>query len=419
MQEQAGNHTYSRFSYEKKGTIAPQCYLHFRSLQNYHGAIFTQSFPNFGELSSKLKKKFPCTATELRTLAIMKFESITIKDIGKALGLSTSTVSRALRGSYEISSETKKQVLEYAEKVNYRPNPIALSLKERKSRSIGVVVCEIANNFFSQAINGIESIAYNRGYHVIISQSHESYDREVVNVQHLASRSVDGLLVSLSCETTDLTHFTNLHEKGLPIVFFDRITNEIITHKVIADNYQSAYDTTVHLLRNGYSRIALIVSAPFLSITKERMEGYKTALLDNGLPFDEKLVKNCSHGGMIEKEIDGALNSLFKMKQKPDAIVAATDRITTCCLTGIKNMGLQIPKDVAVVGFTNSNIPELFSPTLTTVRLPAFEMGQVAIELLIDLIESKRPVTEFQTKVLQSEFVIRESSQALPVMLKV
>src|SRR5687768_6491853 len=213
----------------------------------------------------------------------MKFEAVTIKDIARALGISTSTVSRALRDSYEISPETKQLVLDCAEKLNYRPNPIALSLKERKSRSIGVVVCEIANNFFSQAINGIESIAYNRGYHVIISQSHESYDREVVNVQHLASRSVDGLLVSLSCETTDLTHFTNLHEKGLPIVFFDRITNEIITHKVIADNYQSAYDTTVHLIRNGYSRIALIVSAPFLSITKERMEGYKTALLDNGL----------------------------------------------------------------------------------------------------------------------------------------
>ncbi len=346
----------------------------------------------------------------------MKFESITIKDIGKALGLSTSTVSRALRGSYEISSETKKQVLEYAEKVNYRPNPIALSLKERKSRSIGVVVCEIANNFFSQAINGIESIAYNRGYHVIISQSHESYEREVVNVQHLASRSVDGLLVSLSCETTDLSHFIHLHEKGLPIVFFDRVTNEIVTHKVIADNYKSAYDTTVHLIENGYSNIALITSAPFLSITKERLEGYKSALNDKGISYNEKLVKHCSHGGMIEAEIEAALNTLLKIKQKPDAIIAATDRITTCTLTAIKNLGLSIPGDIAVVGFTNSNIPELFSPTLTTVRLPAFEMGQVAIELLIDLVESKKPVTNFETKVLQSAFVIRESSQPLPLI---
>ncbi len=152
---------------------------------------------------------------------MMKFEAITIKDIAKALALSTSTVSRALRGSYEISDETRKLILAYAESVNYRPNPIALSLKERRSRSIGIVVSEIANTFFSQAINGIESIAYNRGYHVIITQSHGSYEREVVDIQYLASRSVDGLLVSVSSETTDEAHFNALQDKGLPIVFFD------------------------------------------------------------------------------------------------------------------------------------------------------------------------------------------------------
>ncbi len=340
----------------------------------------------------------------------MKFEPVTIKDIGKALGLSTSTVSRALRGSYEISSETKKQVLEYAEKVNYRPNPIALSLKERRSRSIGVVVCEIANNFFSQAINGIESIAYNRGYHVIISQSHESYEREVVIVDHLASRSVDGLLVSLASETTDLSHFISLHEKGLPIVFFDRITNEIITHKVIADNYKASFDATVHLINNGYKKIAHINAAPYLSITKERLEGYKNALLENGLPFNEKYVKYCIHGGMIVAEIEEVLHDLLKLKQKPDAFVTAGDRITNETLTILKNLHLRVPDDIAVVGFSNTNIPELINPTLTTLRLPAFEMGQVAIELLIRIIESKRPVTEFETRVLQSELTIRESS---------
>jgi DNA-binding LacI/PurR family transcriptional regulator len=140
----------------------------------------------------------------------MKYEAITIKDIAKALGLSTSTVSRALRGSYEISAETRKLVLEYAEKLNYRPNPIAQSLKEKRSRSIGIVVCEIANNFFSQVINGIESVAYKKGYYVIISQSHESFEREVANTQYLASRSVDGLLISLSTETTDLSHLSKL-----------------------------------------------------------------------------------------------------------------------------------------------------------------------------------------------------------------
>ncbi len=343
----------------------------------------------------------------------MKFEPVTIKDIGKALGLSTSTVSRALRGSYEISAETKKQVLEYAEKVNYRPNPIALSLKERRSSSIGVVVCEIANNFFSQAINGIESIAYNRGYHVIISQSHESYEREVVNVQHLASRSVDGLLVSLSSETTNIDHFLELHEKGLPIVFFDRVSNEIITHKVIADNYKAAFDATLHLVNNGYKKIGHITSAPFLSITQERLAGYRDALLENGLPYNEQLVKYCSHGGMIVEEVEAALNNLLKNKQKPDAFVTAGDRITTGSLTAIKNLQLKVPDDIAVVGFTNSNIADLLDPTLTTIRLPAFEMGRVATELLIQVIESKRPIADFETRVLQSEFIVRNSSSSL------
>ena len=217
----------------------------------------------------------------------MKFEPVTIKDIGKALGLSTSTVSRALRGSYEISSETKKLVLEYAEKINYRPNPIALSLKERRNHSIGIIVCEIANNFFSQAINGIESIAYNRGYHVIISQSHESFERETVIVDHLASRSVDGLLVSVSSGTTDYNHFRQKNKKGLPIVFFDRVTSEINTHKVCADNFKGAYDATEHLINNGFKRIGHITSAPYLSISMERLEGYKEALRKNNIEYDE------------------------------------------------------------------------------------------------------------------------------------
>src|ERR1700761_8419901 len=184
------------------------------------------------------------------------FETYTIKDIAKALGLSTSTVSRALNGSYEIGNETKKLVLEYAEKINYRPNPIALSLKDQKSHSLGVVVAEFANTYFSQAINGIESIAYNRGYHVIITQTHESFDRETANVQHLLSRHVDGLLVSLSSETTDLTQYKYLHEKGFPIVFFDRVASDIDTHKVTANNFKGSFEATELLITTGFTKIA-------------------------------------------------------------------------------------------------------------------------------------------------------------------
>jgi LacI family transcriptional regulator len=341
----------------------------------------------------------------------MKFDTVTIKDIAKELNLSTSTVSRALRGSYEISPETKKLVLEYAEKINYRPNPIALSLKERRSRAIGVVVSEIANNFFSQAINGIESIAYNRGYHVIITQAHESREREMVNVQHLASRSVDGLLVSLSSESEDISHFKELHEKGLPIVFFDRITDEITdTHKITANNYLGAFHATEHLIYQGYKRIAHITNSTHLSITKERLRGYKEALEKHNIPFAESLVKYCGHGGMIAEEVEQAVKDAFASKPKPDAIFTASDRITTVCLRVLKQ-SKQKKFDVGVIGFTNTNFGDLFQPSLSVVRQPAFEIGQVATERLIQTIESKRPITDFETKVLETELIIRESSQ--------
>ncbi len=339
----------------------------------------------------------------------MKFESATIKDIARALNLSTSTVSRALRGSYEISTETKKQVLEYAEKINYRPNPIALSLKERRSRSIGVVVSEIANNFFSEAIAGIESIAYNCGYHVIIAQSHESHDREKVNVEHLASRGVDGLLISLSSESVDISYLKELHEKGLPIVFFDRITDEIETHKVVANNHLGAFHATEHLIYQGYKKIAHITSSPYLSITKERLAGYRDALDKHNIPFNESLVKYCNHGGMIAQEVEDAINDLFRGKTKPDAIFAAGDRLTIVCFGMLKRMK-QKKADVGFTGFTNTKVGDLFAPTLTVVRQPAFEIGQNAIELLVQMIESKRPVTEFETKLLETNLIIRESS---------
>ena len=338
----------------------------------------------------------------------MKFESVTIKDIARALNLSTSTVSRALRGSYEISAETKKQVLEYAEKINYRPNPIALSLKERRTRAIGVVVSEIANNYFSQAINGIESIAYNRGYHVIITQTHESEEREKVNVQHLASRGVDGLLISLSSETVDLSHIKELHDKGLPIVFFDRVTDEIETHKVVANNYIGAFHATEHLIYQDFKKIAHITSSPYLSITKERLEGYKEALSKHKIPYNESLVKYCNHGGMIVEEVEQAVADLFKSKTKPDAIFTAGDRLTTVCFGVLKRMKQK--KEVGFTGFTNSRLADLFSPALTVVRQPAFEIGQTATEFLIGMIESKRPITEFETKTLDTDLVIRESS---------
>lgn len=339
----------------------------------------------------------------------MKFVSVTIKDIAKALNLSTSTVSRALRGSYEISTETKKLVLEYAQKLNYKPNPIALSLKEKRSRSIGVVISEIANNYFSQTINGMESIAYDRGYHIIISQTHESHEREVINVNHLASRGVDGLLISISNESKEIPHLIELHERGLPIVFFDRVSNEIKTHTVTANNYWGAFHGTEHLIFQGFEKIAHITNSSFLSITKERLNGYKDALEKHNIPFNENLVKYCNHGGMIEEEVADALKDLFSSKNKPDAIFTASDRLTTVCLKALKNIKKK-NQSIGLIGFTNTNFGDLFTPSLTVVRQRAFEMGKLAIELLFQLIESKRPVTSFENKIVDTELIIRESS---------
>ncbi|WEK38234.1 MAG: LacI family DNA-binding transcriptional regulator [Candidatus Pseudobacter hemicellulosilyticus] len=339
----------------------------------------------------------------------MKFEVVTIKDIAQALGISTSTVSRALRDSYEISPETKQLVLECAERLNYRPNPIALSLKERRSRSIGIVVCEIANNFFSQVINGIESIAYDRGYNVIISQSRESYDREFIDLQYLASRSVDGLLISLSTETKDISHLKALSAKGLPIVFFDRISDEIDTHKVVVDNFKGSYAATEHLIQNGHHRIAVLTNSPYLSITSGRLSGYKEALAANNLPFDEQLVQHCDYGGMVFEEVEAGMNTLLNLPDPPEAIFASSDKLTTGCLKVLKAKGIRIPEEISVVGFSNTDIADLIGPPLTVVRQPAFEMGQISTELLLQLIESKRPVTEFQTKVLEPELFIRQS----------
>lgn len=343
----------------------------------------------------------------------MKFEPVTIKDIAKALGLSNSTVSRALRDSYEISIETKKAVLEYAGKVNYRPNPVALSLKERRTRSIGIVVSEIANSFFSQAINGIESIAHERGYNVIITQTRESSAQEADNIMHLASRSVDGIIISLSSETTDVSHIKSVHDKGMPVVFFDRVAEEIKTHKVISNNYQGAYDATLHLINSGYTSIAFMGNASHLSITKERMAGYLDAHRDGNVPITESMTRYCQHGGVIYEEVEEALKSLLRARKKPQAILACADKLTTNCLRYFNKQKIKVPENIALIGFSNLDLTDLLKPSLSVIRQQAFEIGQQSMELLLQLIESKRPVRAFENRSLPAQLYIRESSPSL------
>lgn len=334
-------------------------------------------------------------------------ETITIKDIAKALNLSTSTVSRALRDSYEINPETKKIVLEYAKKVNYKPNPIALSLQGSNSKAIGVIIPVIANNFFAETINGIEEIAYKRGYHVVIFQTNESFEREVISVESAIARRVDGLLISLSGETTSVTHLKELQAKGLPLVMFDRVSEEIDTFKVVSDNFGGAYQATEHLIRTGKRVIAEITSLPWLSITQERLAGYRAALENNNIIFDESYIKYC---GFEEYEAGKAIDELMAKNPKPDALILGSDRLALSCLRAFKERKIKISKDLALIGFTNLNVADLLEPPLSTVVQSAFEIGQTAVNLLIDLIEKKNKIFDYQTYKVKTTLYVRNSS---------
>ncbi|PJJ60803.1 LacI family DNA-binding transcriptional regulator [Hymenobacter chitinivorans] len=337
-------------------------------------------------------------------------DNVTIKDIAKALNLSTSTVSRALRGSYEINAETKRLVMEYAERLNYRPNPIALSLKENRSRAIGVIVPQIANYFFSQAINGIEAIAYNRGYHVIIFQTHESYEREVVNMQQAVSRRVDGLLISLSSETSDVTHLRELQDQGMPVVLFDRVSSELNATQVVADNFKGAFEATEHLIWSGRRRIAHLTIPPFLSITQERLAGYRAALEKHGIPYDENLIR---YGTFGPDEVGPMVDELLALDPRPDAFFTASDRLAAGCLGALQKRNLRIPEDVALIGFTNMTVAELLSPAMSTVVQPAQEIGQVAVERLIELIERKQKAAPPSVIKIPTTLIARESTRTV------
>jgi LacI family transcriptional regulator len=341
----------------------------------------------------------------------MKFGAVTIKDIAKELGISASAVSKALKDSYEISEKTKKLVLECAKKHNYQPNPMARSLKQGNSKALGIIIPTIDNNFFSQVINGIESVAYSKGYNIIMTQTHEAYNLEVSNTDQLAIRAIDGLIISLSIETKDISHLKRLHEQGLPIVFFDRVSNEIDTHKVIADNFHGAYEATNHLIKSGYRNIAHITSSINVSITAERLKGYEQALEENGIPIKEHYIKYCPQGGKDVQEVEKALNELLDLPDKPDAIFTATDRATTTTLNLLQKMHVKIPGDIALLGFTNTQLANILNPPLTQVLQPGFEMGKKATEMLIQLIESRRPTTEFETVVLPAQLFIRDSTR--------
>ncbi len=342
----------------------------------------------------------------------MNIQAITIKDIAKALNLSYSTVSRALKGSYQISEPVREKVLAYAREHNYRPNLLAQSLKNKNSRCIGVVLCAIPNSFLGEVINGIESIASSKGYLVIITQSNESLEKEKMALDHLTMRSIDGLLISVSTETLDTEHLKPYYDRGLPIVFFDRIGEGLPAHTVQSDNEGGAYELTKHLLHQGYRRIAHITSPTHLPMTRDRLSGYYRAVQEAGVDIDPALLKHCAHGGAIVQEIETALDELFALPEPPDAILAASDRMTQASFQYLRALGKRIPEEVALAGFSNFSAPELFSPALTTVVQDAFEMGKQAAGLLIERIEQKNTPLVPKKIILPVKLKVRASTGA-------
>ncbi len=339
----------------------------------------------------------------------MKSTNITIKDLARKLNISASTVSRALKDHPDISVATKKAVNELAKRLRYQPNTIALSLRQSKTNTIGIIIPEIAHFFFSTVVSGIEDIAHSKGYNVIITQSNESYDREVIDTQTLFNSRVDGILVSVARDTKNYDHFTNLIERNMPLVFFDRVIEEVNASKVIVDDEQGAYEATQHLIEQGYKRIAHLAGPLNLIISKNRLNGYKAAIADNKYLSDDSIVKTCGLG--TYEEAEQITYELLDARVPPDAIFANNDVAAYGAMTAIKNRNLHIPEDIAIVGFSNWRFSGLIKPALSSVTQPGFRMGQEATKLLmkqIEMTDEEQLVTE--TVTLKTNLLIRESS---------
>ncbi len=328
---------------------------------------------------------------------------ITIKDIAKILGVSVSTVSRALKDHPDISVKTKKAVQDLARELQYRPNEIALSLKNRKSKIIGIIVPKLVHHFFSSVIKGVENIAYNHGYQVMIYNSDESYDREVQLSNSILNFRLDGLIISMSKETTDYSHFEKLDQYGIPIVFFDRVP-DLEVNKVIFDDFQGAFEAVDHLIKQGCRKIAHLSASEQLDIGQHRIDGYRAALSKAGIPFDSNLVVECDN---YEDAIP-LTEKLLKEYKDLDGIFAVNDLTGIGATKAVRRMGKKVPNDVKVIGFTNEISSTVSAPSLSTVDQKGTEMGEEACRLLLDNIDNDRPS---QTKVMKAHLILRKSTQ--------
>ncbi len=334
---------------------------------------------------------------------------VTLKQIARELDVSISTVSKSLRNSSEISEDTRQKVQAFAKLYNYKPNNIALSLKNRRTKTIGIIIPEIVHHFFATVISGIEQVANEHGYSVIICLSDESFDKEVINMEMLANGSIDGFIMSLSKETQykgDFHHITEVINQGMPVVMFDRVSNEILCDKVIIDDKMAAYEAVQSLIDKGKKKIALVTTVDYVSVGKLRTDGYTKALLDNDLPFNEKLI-------IKVEDIDSCEEVISKLLEDRaiDAVFAVNELFAVIIIKTASKLGLRVPEDVSVIAFTDGIISKYSTPTITTVSQDGIKMGRKAAKMLIDRVESEDEEEEhYRTEVIETHLISREST---------
>ena len=334
-------------------------------------------------------------------------DTINMKLLAEKLNLSVSTVSKAFRNSYDISEETKNRILALAAELNYQPNPLASSLRTQRTRTIAVILPEIANNFFALAINGIESVAQKMGYHVLIYITHEDYNKELAFTRLLLSGRVDGILMSLSGGTADFKHIRELLEKEVPIVFFDRVYESGDVAKVSTNDFDSGYLATKHLAEQGCKRIAHLTVAGHLSIANKRKEGYLQALEDHNLPLDKKLIVS---GTNSEKDYE-MIRTMLK-KEKPDGVFSAFEKFAMQAYQACGELKMIIPSDVKVISFSNLEIASLLKPSLTTITQPAYNIGERAASILFDGLKKKTVKISPGHVTLNSTLIVRDSTKS-------
>lgn len=336
----------------------------------------------------------------------MKKPPITIKDIARALNISPSTVSRALRNHPDISQDTKDSVNKYAKEHNYKPNTLALSLRTSKNNTIGVIVPEINNYFFSSVLSGIEQVANKEDFNVILCQSDENYEKEVRNTQALVATRVSGVLASLCKHTTNYDHFQEIIESDIPLVFFDRICIGITTDRVVVDDYVGAFAAVEYLIQTGCKRIAFYSSPFHLEISKNRKNGYLDALRKYGLTVDESLIKVCD----TREEAIIITPEILDCPDRPDGFFAINDHCAAGIMYAVKLAKLRIPEDIAIFGFSDGELARACDPMLSTVEQHGFEMGKNAATLLLDKING---VThgQYSNKIVKTNLIIRGTTK--------